>query len=191
MQSLAAALIFLACTAPLAAQHDQSYAGRQHREIKALSEAEIRAYLDGAGMGYALAAELNHYPGPRHVLELADPLELSAAQRARTEAIFDRMHAEAVRLGERVVEKEAELDRRFAAFDIDGRTLDELLRALAAVQAELRGVHLRTHLEMRELLSEEQIIRYDELRGYSGNDRHGHDHPRDGKCTNTHCENHR
>ena len=33
-------------------------------------------------MGLALAAELNGYPGPSHVLELADKLELSAEQRA-------------------------------------------------------------------------------------------------------------
>ena len=30
-----------------------------------------KQYLDGAGMGYARAAELNHFPGPMHVLELA------------------------------------------------------------------------------------------------------------------------
>ena len=36
--------------------------------------ADLRA---GRGMGLALAAELNGYPGPAHVLELADKLDLA------------------------------------------------------------------------------------------------------------------
>ena len=47
------------------------YVGLEAREIKALSEEQRQELLDGHGMGLALAAELNHYPGPKHVLELA------------------------------------------------------------------------------------------------------------------------
>ena len=43
-------------------------------EVNALSPDEVQQYLAGAGMGYAKAAELNHFPGPMHVLELADKL---------------------------------------------------------------------------------------------------------------------
>src|SRR5690625_1585078 len=107
---------------PVSAQSD--YAGEQHRPIKALSEAEIQGYLNGAGMGYARAAELNHYPGPMHVLELADSLALSQDQLAQTQALFDAVKVEARRLGREVVAKERELDRRFAgaqADDANGR----------------------------------------------------------------------
>jgi hypothetical protein len=52
------------------AQNAQPYAGQQSRAIKALSQDEVRQYLEGAGLGYAKAAELNRYPGPMHVLEL-------------------------------------------------------------------------------------------------------------------------
>src|ERR1700757_2891750 len=62
------------------AQHMQPYAGQQKREIKALSEEDVAGYLGGAGMGYAKAAELNGYPGPMHVLELGDRLELTDEQ---------------------------------------------------------------------------------------------------------------
>jgi hypothetical protein len=58
------------------------YAGMQGRSIKALSDQQIADLNTGRGMGLALAAELNGYPGPSHVLELADKLELSAEQRA-------------------------------------------------------------------------------------------------------------
>ena len=48
------------------------YAGMQARPIKALSEQQVADLAAGRGMGLALAAELNGYPGPSHVLELAD-----------------------------------------------------------------------------------------------------------------------
>lgn len=47
------------------------YAGQQERMIKALSTSEIDGLKKGKGMGLAKAAELNHYPGPRHVLDEA------------------------------------------------------------------------------------------------------------------------
>jgi hypothetical protein len=67
-------LFFIAAVALAAAAQAQQrpYAGQQEREIKALSADEIKQYLAGAGMGYAKSAELNHYPGPGHALELAD-----------------------------------------------------------------------------------------------------------------------
>jgi hypothetical protein len=54
------------------APSEAPYAGHQERPIKALAPEEVAGLLGGEGMGYALAAELNHYPGPRHVLDLAD-----------------------------------------------------------------------------------------------------------------------
>src|ERR1700752_4287969 len=87
------------------------YAGMQTRPIKALSEQQLADLGAGRGMGLALAAELNGYPGPAHVLELADRLELSADQRVRVQALFDAMTAEAVPLGAKLIEQETDLDR--------------------------------------------------------------------------------
>ena len=50
------------------------YAGQRQRSIKALSESDITGLRSGNGAGFAKAAELNGYPGPAHVLELAGPL---------------------------------------------------------------------------------------------------------------------
>src|SRR6187549_1634291 len=86
------------------------YAGMQTRPIKALSEQQVADLGAGRGMGLALAAELNGFPGPSHVLELADALELSADQRTRVKALFDAMKAEAVPPGTRLIEQEADLD---------------------------------------------------------------------------------
>ena len=57
------------------------YAGMQTRSIKALSDQQIADLGAGRGMGLALAAEMNGYPGSSHVLELADRLDLSAGRR--------------------------------------------------------------------------------------------------------------
>ncbi|TFV44521.1 hypothetical protein [Bradyrhizobium niftali] len=60
------------------AQAQMSYAGLQMRPIKALSEQQVA----DLSLGLALAAELNGYPDPSHVLELADKLDLTTEQRA-------------------------------------------------------------------------------------------------------------
>jgi len=52
------------------AQDDTPYAGLETREIKALSPEEVEELLAGEGLGYALAAELNRYPGPREIARL-------------------------------------------------------------------------------------------------------------------------
>jgi Spy/CpxP family protein refolding chaperone len=168
MGSLLSAFIILTMLAvPALAQHGHSpYAGQETRTIKALSEEEIQALLSGQGMGLAKAAELNHYPGPRHVLDLATPLQLSEPQRAETQRIYDRMHQEAVRLGTLIVDKERELEHLFAAEAVDSPTLQRLAKHIAQLQGDLRVAHLQAHVEMRRVLSREQIDTYDALRGY-------------------------
>src|SRR5262249_37564784 len=109
------ALIALALgTAPSLAQSQQPYAGLKGRAIKSLSEQQIADLRAGRGMGLALAAELNGYPGPMHVLELAEPLDLSDQQRAKMQELFTAMKAEAIPLGERLIAHEADLDKQFA-----------------------------------------------------------------------------
>jgi hypothetical protein len=78
------AIAFFYTTTSWAAEPLSPYSGEERREIKALSKEEVNGYLSGDGMGFAKVAELNHHPGPRHVLELADQLQLSDEQRRRT-----------------------------------------------------------------------------------------------------------
>src|SRR5215470_16237615 len=94
------------------------YVGQERREIKTLSKEEVGGYLSGDGMGFAKAAELNHYPGPKHVLQLANQLQLSEEQRQRTQRVFDEMNSKAINLGQQLVEKERLMDSRFAAANI-------------------------------------------------------------------------
>src|ERR671936_1965369 len=108
-------LVLLASTAaagPSFSQSQQPYAGLEGRPIKALSEQQIADLRAGRGMGLALAAELNGYPGPMHVLEMADRLGLSDQQRAKIRELFAAMKSEAVPLGETLIAQETDLDRR-------------------------------------------------------------------------------
>lgn len=182
MRSKTPALAIAAALAlPVLAQEAaRPYSGEEKPEIKALSADEIAAYRSGAGMGYAKAAELNHYPGPRHVLELAKELEATQAQTQKLRSVYDRMHAETVRLGERVVDQERNLDRLFAAGKIDETTLAKSVREIARLQGEIRLSHLAAHLDTRALLTSAQVARYDALRGYSEGKPAAHDPARHG-----------
>ncbi len=150
------------------AQGHQPYAGLQARPVKALSDQQIADLKAGRGMGLALAAELNGYPGPVHVLELATALGLSDDQRAKVTALFDAMKQEAVPLGERLIAAETALDRQFADRTITASSLGDATRNIAALQGELRLAHLKYHLETLALLTPDQAGRYATLRGYGG-----------------------
>ncbi len=152
------------------------YVGQQHRAIKALSASDIEGYHKGSGMGYAKAAELNRYPGPSHVLELSSPLALTPAQRQQTQGIYDRMHQNAVQIGRQIVDREASLDALFAGRTADNDQVERLTREIALLQAQLRFVHLRAHLEMATVLTSSQVDAYQRLRGYRDGHAGGHQH---------------
>lgn len=157
------------------AQH-QPYAGFQTRQVKALSDEQIADLRSGRGMGLALAAELNGYPGPSHVLELADKLHLSDAQRAKVSDLFATMRAETITIGERLIAQEQDLERLFATKAITRMSLEEVVGSIATTQGALRAAHLRYHLTTLAELSSEQVRRYAELRGYAGGGPREHRH---------------
>ena len=164
-----AMLVWCAASPAVAQQHQHGqspYAGLENREIKALSQEQIQQLRDGEGMTLALAAELNHYPGPRHVLDLARDLDLSLSQQERVRGIERAMREKAVALGTAMVEKERQLDQAFANRTVTEDGLRDLTRAIARLQADLRYVHLSAHLEVRRILTQKQVAKYDELRGY-------------------------
>src|SRR5215212_9148820 len=93
-----ALVAILVAGGPAFAQHrhpQAPYAGLQQRAVKALNDEQIADLRAGRGMSLALAAELNGYPGPLHVLEL-DQLHLSADQRQKMRELTDAMKAEAI-----------------------------------------------------------------------------------------------
>lgn len=155
---------------------ESPYKGQQLRNIKALSQNDIDGYLSGKGMGFAKAAELNHYPGPRHVLDLSKELELSDKQLSQTQTLFNIMQGKAINLGKQLIESEQKLDQLFAQGSVDKNSLETTLLDIGVIQAKLRNVHLSTHLEQKQLLSQHQIMMYDRIRGYGANGSSSHEH---------------
>ena len=167
MKSLLLAATALAVTCNVAnAQSHQPYAGLEQRAIKSLSSEQMDDLKSGRGMGLALAAELNGYPGPSHVLELADRLDLSADQRSKVQELFDSMKQEATPLGAKLIDQERDLNRLFADRVVTPDTLKVALAVISATQGQLRESHLKYHLSTASVLTEAQMQKYAELRGY-------------------------
>jgi hypothetical protein len=164
---LAGAMLFALSFPAMAQGHHQPYATHDKREIKALSDEEVKQYLSGDGMGYAKAAELNHFPGPMHVLELADSLQLDAGQRREIRALMNEHKAQARSLGAKLVASERALEMLFHQPEVPQQALADAVRQVTLLQGAYRLSHLETHRRMKPLLTAEQIAKYDALRGYA------------------------
>ena len=161
------ALIAVALLLTISGAHGQpahQHVAEPSAQVSSFTAAQLADLRAGRGMGLAIAAEQNGYPGPSHVLEHAEGMGLTADQRERTLALFTEMKAEAVELGTRLIEQESALDRLFASKAITRGNLADLTAAIGATQAALRAAHLRYHLVMMDVLTTEQVRRYGELR---------------------------
>jgi len=161
---------------PASNAQSSPYAGQHKRAIKALSHDEVRGYLEGAGLGFSKAAELNHYPGPLHVLELAAALDLSPQQVRETRKLLASVKRETGALGEKLVDRERELDSLFASSQADPATSDALVAKIADLRGRIRAAHLRAHIAQRKILTNKQIHDYDKARGYTGSSPQKHKH---------------
>jgi Spy/CpxP family protein refolding chaperone len=151
------------------------YAGQQTREIKSLDATAVEALQKGEGNGMALVGELNHYPGPRHVLAMASQLDLTDTQKTATQNIYNKMHSSAIPLGLQIIEKERQLNLAFQNNAISDDSLRDLTSQIAMLNGELRDIHLSAHLAMKRVLTPKQIESYDSMRGY-GDDMPGMQH---------------
>lgn len=130
----------------------------------ALTVEQVQKLLAGEGMGQAKPAESNGYPGPRHALDLADALKLTPGQRAALKASFDRMNADARKLGAEIVQAERNLYAAFESHSVKDGDIEQLTMRIGHLQAALRARHLRAHLETVPVLTPEQVNEYRRLR---------------------------
>ncbi|MCE2454072.1 MAG: hypothetical protein J4F48_14960, partial [Nitrospinae bacterium] len=150
-----------------ASSHRSKYAGQQSRAIKSLSAEDIAELKRGGGWGLAKAAELNGVPGPIHLLEMKDKIDLNESQRSAINAIYRRMKSRAILHGERLIDLERRLEGGFRNRTITDALLRDSLSAIAETKKELRYVHLAAHIETLKILTEKQVDTYNTLRGYS------------------------
>ena len=108
------------------------YEGFETREIKSLSEQDIEELRRGGGWGLALPAELNGQPGPAHLLELQEELNLSKEQVEAISSIIDEMRTAAIVAGEHFIASETALSNAFADSGLSEETFRGLLAESAA-----------------------------------------------------------
>lgn len=168
----AAAIAIFASGCASIAPSASPYAGQESRQIKALSATEVAAYVEGKGQGFAKPAELNGYPGPMHVLELADQLALTSEQKAASEALLLKHKTEVRELGRSFISAEEALDRLFSSGLVNAEALRMAIDHSAKIQSRIRNAHLETHLQQTALLTTEQNAAYQRLRGYSSGIHH-------------------
>lgn len=177
LSSLACIAILVVGPNSAIAEQATPYAGQEQRAIKALSAEDVRGLLEGAGLGYAKAAELNGWPGPLHALELRDELSLTEAQVQRMEALWREMKAQAVPLGRQLIEAERALDLLFASGVPSAGDVEAATARIAGIEGRLRAVHLVAHLRAAPVLTRHQKMLYGRARGYSDPQGHGgHSH---------------
>jgi len=156
-------LLIAGIAVPLVVSQAKAQSGME-RPNKALSDDEILAYLNGDADRWTRTAELNRYPGPKHVLELAPRLGLTEPQRQRVETIYETTRDRAMQIGRGIVSREAVLDSLFTTRTIDSLRLHSLVSEIAQLQGELRDAHLQASLAVTRLLAPDQILEYDRIR---------------------------
>ena len=146
------------------------YIGQESRIIKSLSSEDIESLETGTGDafgGMAKLAELNGYPGPRHILDSEKELGLTTVQKENITIIYNDMKREALKLGQEILQIEKTANELFDNKSISDSELQRLIKKSAENYGKLRYIHLTTHLKMIGILSQEQIILYNTLRGYN------------------------
>lgn len=168
--------VILTTTVNTTTAQESPYVGEQAREIKSLSPETTDGLLNGSGLGYALAAELNSYPGPKHVLELKAELELEPSQEKRIQAVFDTMQNAAKTVGREILKGEESLDTLFASGSATPEVVKQMSVDLGRLYGELRSIHLNAHIGTIGILTKHQSMMYQELRGYNTDDGGDHSH---------------
>jgi Spy/CpxP family protein refolding chaperone len=118
----------------------------------------------GMGAGMASYADPNDYPGPKHILDLADTLNLTEDQIKLIEAISDGMIANSQALGMKIIEREERLEELFRSGTAGEKETRAIAVDIGTLRGDLRSVHLAAHIQAREVLSSGQRTLYTVLR---------------------------
>ena len=158
-----------ASSSPTISSQSSPYAGQEVRDIKSLSDNDVQSLQNGTGEafgGLAKLAELNGYPGPRHILDMASELQLTDKQRIEIELIYQNMSNIAKSIGAAIIDIEQDMDGAFANKTITQENLKLMLDKSADLYGQLRFVHLSAHFDTVQMLTMEQVQLYNMMRGY-------------------------
>lgn len=144
-----------------------------------ISKQEKEALLKGSGLGAGMIAMMNGYPGPKHVLEMGDELELTDAQKEEIGTIFGNAKASFVELGTIMVEKDETLTALFASGSATPSEVERLAREIGDLQGRLRAGHLNAHVRTYDALTptqREKLSSMQKMHGMHGGSGEGKQH---------------
>ena len=87
--SLVLLFILVTSMSVFAETYTSKYVGEEYRKIKSLSPDDVEELTKGGGWGLAKAAELNGIPGPAHILEMEDKINLTDEQKNKIQKIYN------------------------------------------------------------------------------------------------------
>ena len=132
---------------------------RQKITLSALSKEDLKGLRRGHGTPFgdmAKAAELNGFPGPRHVLDLKRN-GLTSKQVSEIEEIYRKMNLLYIKVGAELVAK-AFMDREFKEKRVNSKSLKKMIQSSAVKYSELRYIQLVAHLETAKILKKGKLI---------------------------------
>ncbi len=127
---------------------------------RSLTPEEIDQIRRGEGAGFALPAELNGLPGPRHVLDLAHELHLSHEQQMQVQRLYDEMRAAVLPAGEAYLAAVEALEQDLHEGRLSKNALAERVAGVYRLEGNLASAHLVTHLRTAQILTADQIDQY-------------------------------
>ncbi|MDP9195173.1 MAG: hypothetical protein M3O22_00115 [Pseudomonadota bacterium] len=131
----------------------------------ALTEKQVRELKSGEVPGLARTAEAHGWPSPARVTGWAADLDLTDEQARDVLIARKRLQASSRKTGAEIIAKEQELDAAFADGTIIPDELTRLTFEIGYLYGRLRAAHLYASMEMKTLLTPEQLERYREIAG--------------------------
>lgn len=125
---------------------------------------ERKGYISGEGAGEGRPAETFGYPSPKRVLELEKELNLTTEQKSRISEIYMRMKRDGSFYGKRIVAEELALDNFFRTGQLDWAALANRVEKVGNLKWKFRTTHFAAHFKTRQVLTPEQVIKFQELR---------------------------
>jgi hypothetical protein len=142
----------------------QTDSAAKHSQLKTLSDIQYNALINGDDIyGMSLAAELNHCPSPEKVIKFKKQLDLSPIQVNKLMAINKELRRKKLEMGLIIIHNERTLDSIFRYHRLDNGSLIFYANRYGLYQGELRNTILQSYLTAWNLLTPQQIKKYQAL----------------------------
>ena len=136
----------------------------KHSTVKTLSDERYNSLLKGEEVdNMSLAGVLNHYPLPDKALKYKVQLGLNPDQLAKLKDVNAFLQRKKLEMGSVIISNEKVLDSLFVTRQADDGTIIFYANRYGLYQGELRNAILQACYKTREILSEDQIKKLENL----------------------------